>query len=479
MTASPGGDAPILAAFVSACVPLVAGWPISGLLPRVLRTSLATRLAMAWLLGAAWCGALALAASRILGLPLGRATLVPVVLLPLLVGVFGGRRRLGAGRPRRPSMAGVVAGVVVGVTGLSLLAGAVSAPVFDWDGRMTWSPLARLVRFERTATPSALTDPWVWTSHPQYPPLVALVQVTGLEIVSAPEDERAGRAVFPALFVSLLAILFRSVRVLSRSGLSAAASTSLAAMTPFLAFGTHGGAAGAFSDVPLAAFLGAGLATILLGGAGTVAGSISGLLLSAAVLTKNEGLPLVLGLLLVGALVAVAGLRGRTGPSRRARARRVLRTVVPVVTLVGAATVLLRVFRADIPNRYDEAYGTYIANVPLDPAVMVKKAATVVPFLLSQLTSVSSWGLLWPLLGLLAVLTPRALASRAAFAAACLLAGPVALGFAAYSIHWDPVGLADTTLNRFLVQGSFGAFLLLGLLMSARGKAAARGSPVP
>ena len=462
-----GGDAPILAGLLSACVPFVAGWPLSGLSPRVFRSSLVSRLAMAWLLGAAWCGVLALAASRVAGLPMRRTTLLPIVVLPLVLWAFGRTRDLGFVRPRRPSHPGVVAGVVAAATGGLLVLGALSWPVFDWDGRMTWSPLARLVRMERTATPSALTDPWAWTSHPRYPPLVALVQVTGLEIVSAPEDERSGRAVHPLFFVSFLAILFRAVRALSRSPGAAAIATSLASSTPFLAFETHGGAAGAFSDMPLAALLGAALAVVLLGRAGIRTGAVAGLLLAAAVLTKNEGLPLALWLLLAAAALAAAGLRACPGPARRARFRRVVLTAVPIALFVGSSVLLLEAFRDPIPNRYDEDYGAVLANARLEPLVMAKKAASVLPLLLAELTRVRYWGLLWPLLGFLAVLFPRALSGRAAFSAAALLAGPLGLGFVVYSIHWDPLGLADTTLNRFLVQGSFGAFLLLGLLLAA------------
>ena len=66
--------------------------------------------------------------------------------------------------------------------------------------------------------------------------------------------------------------------------------------------------------------------------------------------------------------------------------------------------------------------------------------------------------------------SPRALRSPAGVAAAMLAVAPVALGSTAYLVHWDPVGLMDTTFDRFLVQGSFGTFLLLGLLASGAGK---------
>lgn len=461
--ASLAGDAPLFAGLASAAVPLIAGWPLSGLLPRTLRRSIVSRLAMAWLLGAAWCGTAALAASRAGGLPLRRTTLLPIVLLPLIVAAVVLRRSLPIGPMRRATAAGIGAGAIAGISGAVLLVGALTTPVLDWDGRMTWSPQARLIRMERTATPASFTDPWVWTSHPQYPPLVALVQATGLELVDAPRDERAGRGVHPLFFLALLAVLYRSVGILSRSVPAAAAATSLAAMTPFLAFESHGGAAGAYSDVPLGAFLGAGLAVLLCGRAGARTGAVAGLLLAGAVLTKNEGLPLVAALLLVTLVVALGSLWRRAG-ARGPRVRRLLRGVVPLADLVACSALLLGAYRSVIPNRYDEDYASIVRHGDFTPSVLAGKAATVLPHLAAKLGTFRTWGLLFPLLGLLALVRPRVLRSRASLAAIGFLLAPIGLGFVAYLVHWDPVYLADTTFDRFLVQGSFGTFLLLGLL---------------
>lgn len=457
------GDAPLLAGLASAAVPLAAGWPMTGLLSRALRRSLVARLATGWLLGAAWCGTCALAVSRLAGLPLRRTTYLPIVLFPLLVVALFDRLSLLPRRRRRPSAAGIGAGAIAGISGVVLLVGALTTPVLDWDGRMTWSPQARLIRMERTATPASFTDPWIWTSHPQYPPLVALVQAAGLELVDAPQDERAGRGVHPFFFLAFLAVLYRSVRILAQSAPAAAAATSLAAMTPFLAFESHGGAAGAYSDLPLGTLLGAGLAVLVCGRAGLRTGAVAGLLLAGAVLTKNEGLPLVAALLLVTLVVALFDLRRRAG-TRRPRIRRLLRSAVPLIGFVACAALLLGAYRSVIPNRYDEDYASIVRHGDFTPSALAGKAATVLPHLAAKLGTIRTWGLLFPLLGLLALVRPRVLRSPASFAAIGFLLAPIGLGFVAYLVHWDPVYLADTTFDRFLVQGSFGTFLLLGLL---------------
>ena len=336
---------------------------------------------------------------------------------------------------------------------------------------MTWMPQSRLMRAERTATPAAFRDPWVWVSHPQYPPLVSLVQVTGLEVVSAPVDERAGRAAFPLFFAAFLALLHRTVRLLTRSVRAAAVTAALAAMTPFLAFSDHGGARGSYADVPLAAFLGGALAVLLCGGLRSGAGLAGGLLLAGAVLTKNEGIPLASGVSVLLLLVALAGLRKRPRAVLRARAFRVLRTAAGAAALLGASIALLHAWRAEIPNRYDENYGALLAGTRIEVAEVAGKLATVTPALAAGLVDVKKWGLLWPLLAALALLRPGGLRRRAAVAAGGFLLGPVAIALAAYAVHVNPVYLADVTWDRFLVQGAFGTFLLLGLVAAGRAEA--------
>jgi hypothetical protein len=336
---------------------------------------------------------------------------------------------------------------------------------------MTWAPQVRLMRAERTATPAAFRDPWVWVTHPQYPPLVSLVQVTGLEVVGAPVDERAGRTVFPLFFAAFLALLHRTARLLSRSTRAAAVAAALAAMTPFLAFSDHGGAKGAYADVPLAAFLGGALAVLLCGGLRSCAGPAGGLLLAGAVLTKTEGIPLAAGLSVLVLLVAVAGLRKRPRAVRRARVLRMLRSALTAAVLLGASVALLHAWRAGIPNRYTEDYGSVLATTRLEPGDVGNKLASVAPFLASGLFDVTKWGLLWPLLFTLSLLRPGALRRRAALAAGGLVLGPVAIALAAYGVHWNPLALADVTWDRFLVQGAFGTFLLLGLVAAGRAEA--------
>jgi hypothetical protein len=474
--------APLLVAgLAAAAVPLVAGWPFSALLPRLLRRSLASRLAGAWLLGAAWCGLSALALSGLLGLPFRRATLLPAVLAPFLVAFAVRRSALLPLVARRASTPALAAFAIAAPT-CALLAVRGLVSIRDgWDARMTWAPQARLMRIERTATPAVFRDARALVYHPRYPPLVSLVQVTALEIVGAPDDPRCGGAVPAAFFSAFLALLHRGVRLLARDAFAAAGAVALAATTPFLAFADDGGAAGGYSDLPLAAFLGGAL-LLCLSACRACGGAALGLLLAGAALTKNEGLPLALGLSSVGLLLALAGARGAGSRARRARARRVARVAAPAAALLLAAVVLLQHWRSGIPNRYDEAYGEVLAGLRLESGAVARELAVVAPRLGSEFVTRSRWGRLWSALAVLVLLGARRLGRRAALAPAALVLGPMAIGVAAYVIGTDPVGLANGTWPRFLVQGSFGTFLLVGLLAARAGASTpgpASGSAAP
>ena len=165
-------------------------------------------------------------------------------------------------------------------------------------------------------------------------------------------------------------------------------------------------------------------------------------------------------------LVVALGSLWRRAGARGPRVRRLLRGVVPLAGLVACSALLLGAYRSVIPNRYDEDYASIVRHGDFTPSVLAGKAATVLPHLAAKLGTFRTWGLLFPLLGLLALVRPRVLRSRASLAAIGFLLAPIGLGFVAYLVHWDPVYLADTTFDRFLVQGAFGTFLLLGLLMA-------------
>src|SRR6185503_17679413 len=123
-------------------------------------------------------------------------------------------------------------------------------------------------------------------------------------------------------------------------------ATLLAITLPFPALAKEGGAAGVYSDLPLAAFAGAGLVLLADRRERPRAGVAAGVLLGAAVWTKNDGVVLAAAALL-GGLVASWP---HCGP------RIVLRRWLPALAGGLAAVALLASWRTGIPNRFDEGY---------------------------------------------------------------------------------------------------------------------------
>jgi hypothetical protein len=353
---------------------------------------------------------------------------------------------------------------------LGLLADAVSRPLEDWDGRMTWSARAKDLRAEGTVDPRVLLDERWSASHPRYPVLLPLAQVALQETFSTPEDDPAFRALYPAFLAALLLVLYDGA--LRWAGpLAARLVAALLAATPFVTFGLDGGALGAYSDLPLAAFYG-GAAVLLFARRGDPGSRLAGaLLLGAAVLTKNEGGMLALWLT---AIVAADRLAGRRSRPRAAPPR-----VWAPVLLAAAFTLGALAFRSDwqsaIPNRDDESYGDLLGQgLPALLRAAPGNLAAALPEVAKQAFSWRGW-LLFPWVAPLVLLLGRrglgGRRRRLSAALALAAAGPVLLAFAAYSLHWDPAGLARVTWSRLFLHGIVPLALLLAL--------AARGSRPP
>lgn len=444
-------------------VPLRSPWPAAG------------RLALSWLFGVATLGGAALLASHAAGLRLGPAACRLLVLAATLAGAIPAlvsRLRRPSppapapspgSRPERWLFLGACAGLAV-VAGFLLLQ-AVVEPISDWDGRMTWDLHARYMRAEGTASPRALTDPSVFTTHPQYPPLLPLVQAVVLEALACPPGEdRFVRPLYAAFFLAVAVLVVQAARrIAGRWG--ALVVALLLGSLPALSFFEDGGAAGTYSDYPLGAILGAALLLSLRASKGAGVAFGAGLLCAAAILTKNEGTPLALVPLALGSLAVVR--RAFSGLARGTAAVRLLSLWAPAVL----ALVVLASWRAGIPNRYDEAYGE-LARSRLVPSVVLPQVAVAAPAVGRALLEQDLWSVLWIALPFLVVLRFRGLRSPVSAPFAAAAAAPLVLGLAAYGITtWGDVPeLVRVTWHRFLLHGSIPWLLLLSLLALGRGR---------
>ena len=336
----------------------------------------------------------------------------------------------------------------------SLVANGLANPVSDWDGKMTWGAQARFIRGARTVDAPALREATAWVTHPRYPVLLPVLQLAAQEITDAAWDDRLVRPLYALFWPAFLLVLFDASA--ERAGrFAAAVATLAAACVPFLAFAPHGGANGTYSDLPLACFWGGGLLILTSDGAGLAEGLASGLLLGAAVLSKDEGLPLAAVALAAAFAWAIAG-------------RRLLAVRAPLLAAalaVGAAALLLTSWRSGIPPRYDQ--GQF---VPFTLAALARGIATRFPDVarvcLSAMADRKEWGLTWLLVPLGLFLGARRLVRIDALPLAFALVGAFALYAAAYALTvWPPATLAEVTWSRFLAQTGLPLFALLALAL--------------
>lgn len=424
-----------------------AGWGICGLAPALRGISAARRLGYAYLAGVAWVAGGLWALSHFLSVPWRTPVLIVLVVVPLSVGLRARWRSVTAAKAGNWTFGTALLGLLVAGIGLGLFAEAVSEPIADFDGRMTWGATARYLRAEGTVDARVLQRPQWAVSHPRYPLLLPVAQVLALEIGKAGEDEYPFRPLYAAFYLAFLSVVWDGCR--RRAGVTASALAVLAAaVVPFLALQREGGALGAYSDLPLACFYGAGLALLLASERCRADLLLGGGFLAAAVLTKNEGLPLAVA----GLLLALLYKRKESWLA-----------AVPV----QAAVVLLFSWQAAVPNRWDEGYGHLLRQFSFGAAL--SRLAAVAPVVLRQTFAIESWGLLWAVLPAVWLAGRRRWTLRSVAPLLLAAAVPAAAALVAYAVHPRPVGLAEVTWNRLLLQGTIPLLWLAALSWEGAG----------
>lgn len=461
------GGAPVIAGLGGVLLFLAAGLGLVELLPALRERPLAARLGWSYLLGVAAVAGSTYLLGIAFDIRIRRLVVLASTAVLGLVGLLA--RVLRRGTPRagsfHPPRTGVFAArAAFGISALisiGLFADALTQAYVGFDGEMTWCAAARWVRADRSVTPRALTDPRTFVSHPRYPLLMPLAQVCVQETFDLGDDRRAIKPLYAAFFPALLLVFFDVARRHAGTCAAALAAAALAAV-PVLAFTDFGGADGAFSDVPLGAFFGGGF-LLLLGRMRPSEGIAAAILLGAGVLTKNEGLPFALAGLAAASVYSF--FAHRTEPRRRFL---VLAVVVAGVLAAGAA---LSVWKAGIPQRWDENYVGRLGRVSL--AAEVRARVPLMPSALLRETT-----------------DPRNLAGFGLAGAVIVAAGagglrrrivpPILLAvyfcFGAYVLAlllttWPGVEQLHPTWNRFLIQVSLPLGVLLALALRAAWRA--------
>jgi hypothetical protein len=464
------------AGLLAAALVSMVGWVLTGFVPSLRKLPGVQRWGYGYLLGIAWICLLLYGLSHGLGIDLWLPTVLGVAVAPLLAAAVVLALRHGPPRPvtrssflrrirERPWSLGVpcLLAVVLGtLVSTALLEDSLGFPASDWDGRMTWAMQARWIWAEGTVDPPVLREKTWFVSHPQYPLLMPLAQVAALDIFGSADDDRVARPLYALFFPALLVILYAQAR--RWLGRRTAFWLLLVAINlPMLSFEGEGGALSGYSDLPLACFYGAGF-FLLLARPGLPEGLTAGLLLAAAVLTKNEGLPLALAAVCLGAGSALIRFR-------RQRKVRLLASTGAAALLVLAACGLLHSWRSQIPNREDESYASHL-DVRELAADLIPHAKIVAPLALGRMLSRDRWALFWPLALGLGILGFRGLRRPPALRLAVAAAAPMAIGLLAYTVHEDPASLVQVTWDRMLLHAVLPLLLLLGFCLRSVFKAA-------
>jgi hypothetical protein len=439
---------------------LLPGAALVQLLPALRALPPGRRLAHGFLLGVAWVAGTLYALSYWFAVPLRSPAILTVASAPILVwlAILIWSRRRGPRQPARRrtrrarwTVPQVTAIVVSALVFLAVLGDALTYPARDWDGRMTWATQARYLRAEGTVTPRVLTQSGWYISHPWYPVLLPVAQAAVLELWRAGQDQQFFRGLYACFFPAWLLILYGGAR--RWTGRRAAALTTLAAaLLPVPAFELEGGAISAYSDLPLACFYGAGLLLLLKPRPRLSDGAAAGLLLGAAVLTKNEGAPLALWALTLAAFLGHG--RAELNSVHRRLARR-WKPFALAAGIMAAALILLFAWRSEIPDRF-QSYQRIVAWSGLWPGA-VRRLPLLLPRIWHELMD---WDLFWSAALLVLLAGVRGLRRRAAPALALAAAAPLGIAWTAYSISLEPVNIVRTSWNRFLLQASIPLLVL-------------------
>lgn len=455
----------LVASFGGITLFLLAGNGLLRFLPSLDKRPFFRRLAYAWLLGVAGVASAVFALDHVAGVPLKRRMILPVFLVFAACSLLPRRGSPGNKEPwRTPRMPSarlaVAAAVLVGMlVTAGLFSAAVSEITRDSDGQFTWVAAARWIRADHTVNSPVFREERWYVSHPQYPPLLPLMQVAVQETFAATDDSRVLRPLYAMFFPAFLLILFDSGE--RRAGAFAAAlATIAAAIIPFFASDTViGGAGTACSDFPLACLWGTGVLVLLETSIVQSTGIAAGILLGAGTVAKNEGLPLAIVAIAVATLTAL--LRARH------RGRAAGRAVLPagLASLALAAAVLLVVsWKSGIVNRNDEKYDEQLRNLPVAKETLKRLPLLPGPIWWEMIDA--DWAGFWGYTSVALLGGVAALRRRPARPLLLALAGAMGIYLIAYGITpWPVALLVQKTWNRFLVQLSLPFFVLLAMAL--------------
>jgi hypothetical protein len=444
----------VLALLVANALMLLVGAGLAPLLGLArTRRQLAARLGLAYMVGVVVVGAVSSYAAQLtgaLGIDLGFGAVGLFVLAA--ASLFLGLRRLPPGeRGPRPDLA-TVAGLLALVPAAAMLVQTARAfavrPLLEFDGWVIWATKARaLFEFGRVYAPVFASDAYA-SIHLDYPLLLPSLEAVDLRVMGSFDGTalHVQRALLLAGFAAALWAIVRDTSWPPVAGVCALAV--VVAPEVLYQLSTN------FADVPLALFVGLGVAALAvwIDSGDRAALVCAAIFLGGAGMTKNEGSLFALAAFAAAFAVVARGGRDRLRPHAAAAAATIA-CQLPWRIWVAAHGIHTQDFR--LSNAADPSYLAHTTD----------RVGTSAGELAAQLAD-GHWGLLVPLAaaGLVAALLARRVA-LAAFAA-----GFFALGFAGLLVvYWiATLPLGDhlfNTSNRTVDSLVIGAVSLVPVLV--------------
>ncbi len=292
---------------------------------------------------------------------------------------------------------------------LSIAFTASMVPLNDFDGRAFWLLKAKALATERT-----IDGPFFHDDEPrnQYPLLMPL-DAASIMAATRTIDDRWARWLYVVTFAAFVFAIYE------RLGPWYAA---ILAWLPQFAVASEGGALSGYSDIAVAAFVTCAFFELI----DAESPLRFGMWLSFLVLTKNEGLPIAVILLAIGAF----SFRRRTGVA----------AIAPAI-----ATAALLVWRSGIPRTDEE---NYLGLLPSFPSHLGRFLPAIGGWA-AHLVAVAQWGLVWSA----AAIALGILAWRREWRAPMLIAAMSALYIGAYMVtQWTMRDLIAKSADRLLMQ---------------------------
>ena len=295
-----------------------------------------------------------------------------------------------------------------------LLLNTFTTPLADYDGRVTWILKAKAIAREHSITGPFFKGQTSRNAHSQYPLLMPVV-AAGIFEISGTDDDRVVRPIYAFIAIAFLVVLRAALQRVA--GVSAAAViTAAVAWLPQFAADNDGGMTSAYSDIPLIAFVSLALLTIVRDET-LIHPWRFGLQLAFVACVKNEGIVLVVALLILG--------------------RFSWKSLIPVVVTIAA----LAAWRSHIPLQYDENYPQLLRHLGAKLSSYPEAAKQ----LLSRMFAWRVWGAFWILAALAAIKAKKTFVIASVFVLFAYIT--------TYAVtNWTIAELAASSAHRLLLH---------------------------